>query len=211
MEEIMADNRMTDFRKRQAKEDAVNHQQQQAQINKLFELIVTLSGRYMGFEQRSSQLIGKTALIANRGEFRSLALLELLAEANLISKNAVVDRAEKLLIETFDRESAEEDELKGLVPTEESTAADGHFATFGIKFFYKGNELVNESLPRGKVEIGKVELFPELDLQLTGMKVGETKKFPLSLQGQTDFAELTLMSLKCRKTPQPPQDQPLAP
>ncbi|AEA33431.1 trigger factor [Hippea maritima] len=80
--------------------------------------------------------------------------------------------------------------------------------TFTQKTNYPINEFGGENLP---VELGKKQLIEEIESQLKGMKVGETKKieasfdkdYPLrALKGKDVVFEVTLKSLKQKKLPE---------
>jgi hypothetical protein len=202
---------MTDFRKRNLKEAQINAENIQKQINQLFQLILELSGRYFKFERNVNKMLSKMCLYADQAEWRSLAIMKLLDQCTKMnipqfpSEEQIVQLAEQLKIEEFNKESDDEDIARGMQIADEDIAEKGYSAIFSIKFFNKGEELIQERKPRCRVNVGDYELFPELDDVLKGMKVGEVKVFPLGLQGQTDMAEICLLGLR---KPKPQEEKP---
>jgi hypothetical protein len=202
----MGNQKMQEFRKRSQKEAVLNQQKQGQDIQQMFKMLLGLASRLYAAERRMNALF-PTAKIA---DWRSLAIMKLLDEeahkiqpAQLnITEARVIAKAEQLQVETFEADSAEDDIARKLEPvSSEASAAKGMFAVATMKLYNKGQELEEQRVVRTKIEIGMAELFPELDEVVVGMKVGESKRFPFSLQGKTDEAEVTLLGL--RKKPEP--------
>jgi hypothetical protein len=184
---------MKDFRGRKNKEAAANQVKGLNDHNYLLKVILGLANRVKQLEDRLNS-VTPTAKIA---DWRSMATVKLLELKNVVTFDEVVKLAEELEITNFEQDSAEEDLRKGLLSVFPDTQAEvGHFGTFTLDVFKDDKELEFQKVVRAKVQIGKNELFHELDDALVGMKVGEVKSFPLNLMGQTDTAKITLLGLK---------------
>lgn len=200
----MSNDKMNNYRGRSVKEANMNIDQHQEMLNKqeknistMFQLILGISKRVFDMERKINSVIP----VARASDWRSLALIETLHTRathgeDLPTKEEIAHMAELLQIIHFDKESAEDDLRNGLETVNDEVAAPGLFAIATINLFKGGIELPEERVVRTKIELGAHELFPELDDAIIGMKVGEKKKFPLDIQGRTDFAEITLMALK---------------
>lgn len=174
----------------QASKDAATAKNEE--IN-LLALYIGLSKRVFTLEKQMR--IAK--LQSEAADYRSLATMKLLAEKLNVSPEELDRLADEILIREFDKQDAAEDVAKGLVPAPAGAKAeDGMHAVFSMRLFLKDKELIGEAVPRSKLEIGRQELFPEVDVGLVGMAVGESKMIGLSVLGKTDKAELTLVALK---------------
>jgi len=173
------------------KELVENKDNQQNQIQMLRQSLVDVYQKLYQIE--SSVQTGQR--ISGALDFRTRAIVALLQKVS-ITEQQVKEQIEALQVEQFNRDSDEDDKKRGLVDELNEAAKSGHFAITTIRIFKNGEEVDSEKIVRSKVELGKEELLPEIDNAVIGMKVGETKKFPLNLQGRSDTAELTLLSLK---------------
>lgn len=215
----MANTKMTDFRKRTGQKDFSKKDAKEAAANYelLSQRIETLTTLVFGLSKRIFEMDGKLRSVtrdANAAQWRSQAILEVLNEtvdANgvvLVTKKAVAAKAEQLQIEDFSKDAAEFDRVNDLTAVE-GPAELGHFATVSIDYFKAGVKLEEQKTVRSKIHLGKHELFPELDDQIKGMIVGEVKRFPLSLMGLTDEAELQLIDLKKPQPKEEPKHEPV--
>lgn len=181
---------MDKFAKKTAlKELMENKENQQNQIQSLRQAVMAM---YQKIYQMDSA-IQTNQRVGSALDFRTRALTQLLERAG-ISEQDIKAKVEELQVEQFERDSSEDDKRRNLVPAE-GPAQNGHFVTTTIRLFKDGSEVENERIVRSKVELGKSELLPEVDQAVTGMSVGETKKFDLNLQGRTDSAEVTLLAI----------------
>ena len=157
-------------------------------------MLLGLAGRIYSLERKLNALFP----VAKKADWRSLALVKVMADRSMVQEQEVVDMAERLQKEFFEKESDREDQQKGLVPSDTDVAEDGMFVITSLRVFKDGKELEDERIVRSKIELGVYELFPELDDAIRGMRIGESKRFPLNLQQQTDEAEVTLIGLRKR-------------
>jgi hypothetical protein len=182
---------MDKFSKKTAmKELLENKDAQQNQLHSLKQAIMAI---YQKLYQMDSAIQGNQR-VSSALDFRSRAIVSLLEKVG-ISEKEIKDQVQELQVEQFDRDSAEDDKKRNLVPSE-GPAASGQYATTTIRVFKDGLEVESERIVRSKVQLGKAEFLPEVDEAVLGMNVGETKSFPLNLQERTDTAEVTLLSLK---------------
>jgi len=172
------------------KELVENKDNQQNQIHSLKQALMSI---YQKMYQMDAA-IQQNQRVGNALDFRTRALSQLLERAGVTEKQ-IREKVEELQVEQFERDSAEDDKNRNLVAAE-GPAQNGLFATTTIRLFKDGVEVENEKIVRSKIELGKSELLPEVDQAIAGMSVGDTKTFALDLQGRTDTAELTLLSLK---------------
>lgn len=181
---------MDKFAKKTAlKELMENKENQQNQIQSLRQAVMAM---YQKVYQLDSAI--QTGQRINSAlDFRTRALTQLVQKAG-ITEEDVKAKVEELQVEQFERDSAEDDTRRKLVPAE-GPAQNGQFVTTTIRLYKDGAEVENERIVRSKVELGKAELLPEVDAAVLGMSVGETKKFDLNLQGRTDSAEVTVLSI----------------
>jgi hypothetical protein len=215
----MANSKMTDFRKKRdftkkdVKEAAANYELLSQRIETLTTLVFGLSKRVYEMDRRLRD-VGRDA---NAAQWRSQSLVEVLSEATptviidgkpQAMKTALANKAEDLQIADFNASAAEFDKANKLVVVDGAAEA-GHFATVSIDYFKDGAKLEEQRTVRSKIHLGQHELFPELDDHIKGMKVGETKKFPLSLMGLTDEAELHLFDLKKPQPKEEPTHEPV--
>ena len=181
---------MDKFAKKTAlKELMENKESQQNQIQSLRQAVMAMYQKVYQLDSaiQTSQRVGSAL------DFRTRALAQLLERAG-ITEQDIKTKVEELQVDQFERDSAEDDKRRNLVSAE-GPAQNGHFVTTSIRLFKDGAEVENERIVRSKVELGKAELLPEVDQAVLGMNVGETKKFDLNLQGRTDSAELTLLTI----------------
>lgn len=211
----MANSKMTDFRnsrkisKKETKEALANHEILSQRLETATTLLFGLSKRVFEMDKKVRDL----TRTANAADWRSSAILEVLAVSvdqngvPLIAKASVSTKAEELQIEDFDARAVEFDKINGLVPVD-GPAEKGHFATVSMDYFKDGVKLEEQKTVRSKIHLGEHELFPELDAFIMGMKVGETRKFPLSLMGLTDDVEVFLIDLKKAQPKEAPPNEP---
>lgn len=179
-----------DFNKRNNKLAAAQQQNNADSINTLRQ---ALSGLYQKLFELQGKLENLTGS-AKAADWRSLAIMKLLSRAG-ISEDDVTAKAEELQVTAFEKESALDDEAKGL-EAHDGVAENGVTAIAQIKLYKDNTEIVESQVVRSKFELGKNELLPEIDQAVIGMKPGERKRFPLSLAGKTDEGEIILISLR---------------
>ncbi len=200
----MANKKMTDFRKGK-NEIATKGAAKQAIANMdvLFQRVETLTNLVLGVSKKMFEMDGRlrtATRTSNACDWRTLAIVDIMDEMAKhghpgFSKNIIAARAEKLQVENFEKDAAEFDRINGLIAVV-GHAENGHYATVSIDYFKDGVKLDDQKTVRSKIHLGQHELFPELDEQIMGMKVGEKKMFPLNMMGMTDSAELELLDLK---------------
>lgn len=183
-----------EFNKRNSKLAAAQQQSNADNINMLRQ---ALSGLYQKLFEVQGKLDSLTGS-AKAADWRSLAIMKLLSKAG-ISEDEVTAKAEELQINAFDKESALDDEAKGL-EVHDGIAENGITAIAQVRVYKEGTEIVESQVVRSKFELGKNELLSEIDQAVIGMRAGESKRFPLSLAGKTDEAEVSLISLRRKKT-----------
>lgn len=157
----------------------------------ILSIVVALAGKLKALNQTLDQMNTLVTIV----DWRSRALVSVLNEKKITLPDEISHRAEQFQIIDFELASDEEDKGKNLVAVA-SPAETGMYAIVRVSFFNKGIDLPLERIVRSKILIGSGSLFKEVDEALVGMKIGESKKFPLSLQGQTDQAEVTLIGLR---------------
>lgn len=171
----------------------------------LQKMILNLAARLYRLERRVNEDYFAKARIA---DWRSLAIMKLMDEQSVealqkgfpgITEEMVIQKAEQLQTEDFEKDSAEQDRVKGLVVCDDETAANGHYAIGTMKVFKDGVELEEQRIVRTKFEVGLAEHFPEVDEAVRGLKVGESRRFKLALQNKTDEAEFFLTGLRKKK------------
>lgn len=167
----------------------------------LQKMILNLAARLYRLERRVNEDYFAKARIA---DWRSLAMMKLLDEqaagkVSGITEKMIVEKAEQLQIEDFEKESVEQDRIKNLVVCDDEVASNGYYAVGTMKVFKDGLELEEQRIVRTKFEIGLAEHFPEVDEAVRGLKVGESRRFKLSLQNKTDEAEFFLTGLRKKK------------
>jgi hypothetical protein len=141
----------------------------------------------------------RTEVKADAADWRSVAMLKLLNEAGTVKEDDVVNTVRDIKVKQFDEASLKDDADRGLVNADGEQAQTGMIITTSIKIFKDGQETSN-NIPRSKVELGKNELYPELDTAMIGATKGETRRFAASINGETLELEATLLSL--RKKPE---------
>jgi hypothetical protein len=168
----------------------------------LQKMILNLAARLYRLERKVNEDYFAKARIA---DWRSLAIMKLMDEQSVeallkgfpgITEKMIVEKAEQLQVEDFEKDSLEQDRVKNLIPCDEESAANGHYAIGTMKVFKEGKELEEQRIVRTKFEIGLAEHFPEVDEAVRGLKVGESRRFKLSLQNKTDEAEFFLTGLR---------------
>ena len=170
----------------------------------LQKMVLNLATRLYRLEHRISEDYFAKARVA---DWRSLAIMKLMDEQSVeallkgftgITEKMVIEKAEQLQIEDFEKDSSEQDRVKNLVSCDDELAANGHYAIGTMKVFKEGKELEEQRIIRTKFEIGLAERFPEVDEAVRGLKVGESRRFKLSLQNKPDEAEFFLTGLRKR-------------
>ena len=146
----------------------------------------------MGKASRERNFRRKQAKAAG---FDNLAIARLLEKVG-ITQDQIEEVSNEVLIENFNAESEADDKVRGLEVVEGRPAQKGDFAIFSLKLFKDGVELKDQEVPRGKVELGAYEKFPEFDDNLVGMTIGEVKKVELNLMDSTDHGEFHLLGLR---------------
>lgn len=183
-----------DFNKRNGKLAAAQQQNNADNINMLRQ---ALSGLYQKLFELQGKLESLTGS-AKAADWRSLAIMKLLSRAG-ISEEDVAAKAEELQIAAFDKESALDDEAKGL-EAYDGVAENGLTAIVQIRLYNNGTEIAESQVVRSKFEVGSNDLLPQIHEAVIGLKSGESKRIPLSLSGKTDEAEVVLISLRRQRT-----------
>lgn len=159
---------------------------------KMYELDVALHSTKARLE--------KAEAMARYADYRSTALSNLLQAAGNFSEEVLLNEIELLQVKDFDYNSKVDDERSGLEDAGQGPAANGMHAIFVMKIFKGGKELLSERVVRAKSELGNEKdaknMLPGVHDALVGMNVGESKRMPMDLQGQTDEAEITLLGLR---------------
>lgn len=186
-----------EFNKKNAKLAAAQQQNNAENINMLRQALSGLYQKLFELQNKLEDLTGS----AKAADWRSLAIMKLLSKAG-ISEDEVTAKAEELQVNAFDKESSLDDEAKGL-EVHDGVAETGNTAIAQIKVYKDGVEISESQVVRSKFELGKNELLPEIDEAVLGMKVGDRKRFPLSLAGKTDEGEILLVSLRRKKQAAP--------
>jgi hypothetical protein len=183
------------------KELVENKDSQQNQIQGLRQALIAV---YQKLYQMDAA-IQSGQRVSSALDFRTRAMMALLEKTG-ITESEIKTQVEQLQVEQFNRDSEEDDKKRSLVPAD-GPAENGHFATTTINLYKDGVEVENERIVRSKVELGKSELLPEVDAAVLGMSVGDTKEFPLDLQGRTDTAKITLLALKKKEETKEPSPE----
>lgn len=179
------------FRGRAQREQQVVQANNEQRFGQLQQLVLTNLKKQFELEQR----IGQIGALARMADWRSLAILRLLQQQGVTTEQ-IEAMQEQLQVEDFEKRSDEDDATRKLTNADSEAAANGHTAILSFKVYKNGVELKEERMVRSKINIGQGEFLPEIDAQVLGMKVGETKTFPLNIQEKTDQAEVTLIGLR---------------
>lgn len=142
----------------------------------------------------NSALSGILAM-AQAASWRSLAIQKTLIDLG-ISEQKIIDKANELLVADFDAASKKTDAEQGLVEIDTETAQAGHTVIASLKMFLSGQEVIAFRSIRTRFKIGGKETFSEIETAVQGMKVGETKRFPLTIENKVDECELALVGLR---------------
>jgi hypothetical protein len=193
-----------EFKNRNKKLAAINEADQASQIKDINASIHQLLAAFVGLNKRivdvekSNRIMYPAAL---DGEFRSHAIAKILAGLNIgVTEKAVEQAMKDMYAEEFEAGDPGDDLLKNLEPAAEgATAVDGMFAVLNLKMFKGGKELPAGEVVRRKIELGKQEVFPELDALVVGMKVGEAKRVPFVIGNDSDEMEISLLKLRQKK------------
>lgn len=163
--------------------------------NMITQLVSALALRMFSVERKVQEM----SIRAKKADWRSAAILNILQEKSLMSEKEI----EVAIANVQQKELNQEIEIAvqrlGLedVP-KEVVAEKGHHAIVTVEFLKEGKVLEGETI-KAMIELGKYEVFPELDDAVLGMTVGETKDFGLEIMDQTDSARVTLAGLKRRQ------------
>jgi len=158
------------------------------------QMVYGLSYKLFDLEQKLTQAEN----VAKVADYRSQALSNVLAKASIgFTDDTISNEIISLQEKDFDTNSAADDVRRGLENADTETAANDLHAITTISVFKDGVELKDERIVRSKVEIGKAELFNgDLDAALVGLKVGDSKDFPLVIGNRIDTARVTLLGLR---------------
>lgn len=214
----MSNDKASSFRKRQLKTIGAQSDQNTSALKNLQQMAYSLAMKVFQMENDIRQLrnqADRATSIAKASEYRSLALSKLLTE-KVVDEQILNIEIEQMQIEDFEENSRADDARRGLQAVDDQVAEKGLFAILTVRFFKSGEELKKEKIVRSKIEIGKEELFQGVDASVVGLKVGESRRFPLNIENQVDEAEVTLLGL--RKAPPkaepaettPEKDSPVA-
>lgn len=187
--------RAIEFRGRKNKLDHLNSQKANQELAYLTSLYLGLAKRVFDMEKRMRLVFP----MARGADYRSLAMMRIFESKFGVTREEVARVSNEVMVEDFDEQDSKDDLLKNLEPVLDAKAEAGLHAVINLKIFKNGVELMEEEVPRSKIELGKNELFPELDAAILGMSPGESKTFPLSIAGQSDNATVTLIALKKAK------------
>jgi len=168
----------------------------ESEIRDLAALQIGLAKRIFDLEKEMRQASAMAIAISKAADYRCLAIMEVLEDQG-VPKETFIEKANKVMTKDFWNQSDIEDRNKGLIAVD-APAEKSHHAIFNCKFFKGKNmeELPDDELPISKIELGKGELFPEIDDAIVGMRPGEIKTFDVCLQGKTDQATVTLFGLR---------------
>ena len=133
---------------------------------------------------------------SRKADWRSIALLRLISAKLNIAEPEIIEKIEEVQVDAFNIDSLTEDNTKGFLNADSEVASEGLIAVIKLDALKGGNKLPGGGVLRSKIIIGQHTLVKEVDAAIVGMKVGETKRFPLDLQGATDEAEITLFQLR---------------
>lgn len=188
----MSEQQKTNRFQRRSKTELVKQTAQNSQISmalaqKVFELEKKLNDQAEDIKR-----IKKTA---DHAGWRARALAQLAPKFG-IEESLLEDTIAALQNLDYDSLSDADDKNRNLEIITEGEAQNGMIAVRAFKFFKGGNELRNERLNRSKAELGQNQVVNGVDELTVGMKIGETKRAPLELQGITDEVEITLIGLR---------------
>lgn len=165
--------------------------------NAMTQLVSALALRMFSVEKQAREM----SIRAKKADWRSAALLNVLEAKGLLNEkeieNAIADVQQKELDQEIEIAVAQlglEDAPK------EVKAEKGYHAIVAVEFIKDGQILEGETM-KAMVELGKYEVFPELDDAVLGMAIGETKDFGLQIMDQTDSARVELVGLKRQREP----------
>jgi hypothetical protein len=128
--------------------------------------------------------------------YKLTALIDLLSEGLTPSAELIRARSEKFVIEDFDTRSAQDDTERNLLNADSKQATNGLIAVVRLDVFKNGTLIQEQSAFRSKMEIGKAEIHPAVDAAMEGLKVGESKDFPITLANLQYEAKVTLLGLR---------------
>lgn len=201
----MSNDKASTFRKRQLKTIGAQSDQNTSALKNLQQMAYSLAMRVFQMENDLRQLrnqVDRATSISKASEYRSLALSKLLTE-KIVDEQALNAEIERMQIEDFEENSRVDDSRRSLQAVDDQVAENGLFAVTTLRFYKTGEELKKEKIVRSKIELGKEELFQGVDAAVIGLKVGESRRFPLNIENQVDEAEVTLLGL--RKAPPKPE------
>lgn len=185
--------KIQEYRKRSAK---LATEQESANVNKLDQLTKLVINVHNRLKQTEDELytFKQTAKMA---DWRSLAIMKLLDKAG-ITEDDVIKKAEDIQADSFDVESNKDDIANGLIPTN-GPATLGMHAIVSLSASKGGLQVDELNVFRSKCTLGQENLLKEVDDAVIGMSIGETKEFPLDVQGKTDTGRVTLLGLRVSK------------
>ena len=134
--------------------------------------------------------------MAEAADFRSLALQRVIENELGVESKTVTEYYQQIVIDSFNARSEHDDHMRGLQHVLEREAQPEDHAIINLKLFDRTKELKEQEQVRSKIHLGQSDLFPEVDQAVLGMKVGEQKRFPLSIGGKTDEALVSLLGLR---------------
>lgn len=155
-------------------------------------MVSGLAFRVFGLDKRVQRLYTR----AQKADWRSSALMKILHDKEIITYEDVAKAANHVQQKELDEEiemSCAQFNLEDA--PQEGKAQKGDHAIVKVDFVKDKKTLEGETI-KAMVELGKYDLFPELDDAVIGMKAGESKDFGLEVMSQTDAAIVVLTGLK---------------
>jgi FKBP-type peptidyl-prolyl cis-trans isomerase (trigger factor) len=129
--------------------------------------------------------------------------MKIMVEKFNIAEQEIIDKVTDLQMTSFDAANVADDAKLDLEPADGPAELD-QYAIGRIDFYKSGVKLSDEQqIFRTKFKLGTNEFFPEIDINVVGMKPGETKKIKIENGDHIDEAEFTLFGLRKEKPAAP--------
>lgn len=198
------------FKKSQLKQMAMQSQSNAEQVGQQRQLVVALAQRLFEMDQTLNLMkarLSRAEATARYADYRTTALVRILQGAGNFTEEQILNEIEALQVKDFDHNSAVEDAKLNLEDAGQGPAENNQHAIYSVKLYKNGTELAAERIVRAKGQLGNPDdsraTLPGVFDAIVGMNVGESKRIPMDLQGQTDQAEITLLGLRKAKPEQP--------
>jgi|GEM_PF-4746282 len=191
-----------EFRNRKKKLEQINEvdvsqrvKDIEASLHQILAMVIGLNKRIVDME-KSNRIMYPAAL---DGEYRSHSIAKVISRLGVTEKE-IEEQMKNMYAEDFEKGDPNDDLLRGLEPVSDgAVAADGMFSVLNLKMYKNGKEIPEGEVVRRKLEMGKQEVFPELDALIVGMKVGEVKRVPFVIANDSDEMEISLLKLRQKK------------